>query len=187
MQSLCKQSKGCLTLEKFQNCMYLTEPFIPQFWFRPANKGSSLHWCDGIKFPGSSVPLIASHSTGKKDATNRNLLWQKIYCLLIRKTMIRENGANSMTFQHLMWRDSSWFVACPSPHYYTPRMGVTRSEFTLAPAYKACLLVRHSGGQRHLIMAIARGMHGSSQWLLAACTRLLRAWHYTAVYIKMKM
>jgi hypothetical protein len=34
---------------------------------------------------------------------------------------------------------------------------VTRREFTLAPAYKACLLVRHSGGQRHLIMAIARG------------------------------
>jgi hypothetical protein len=34
-------------------------------------------------------------------------------------------------------------------------MGVTRSEFTLAPVYKACLLVRHSGGQHHLIMAIA--------------------------------
>ena len=40
---------------------------------------------------------------------------------------------------------------------------MTRSEFTLAPAYKACLLVRHSGGQRHLIMAIARGMHAISQ------------------------
>jgi hypothetical protein len=62
-----------------------------------------------------------------------------------------------MTFQHLIWRDSSWFVAHPSPHYYTPRMGVTRSEFTLAPAYKACLLVRHSGGQHHLIMVISRG------------------------------
>jgi hypothetical protein len=77
-----------------------------------------------------------------------------------RKTLNRENGAafitHSVTFQHLIWRDSSWFVARPSPHYYTPRMGVTRSEFTLAPAYKACLLVRHSGGQRHLIMAIAR-------------------------------
>jgi hypothetical protein len=61
-------------------------------------------------------------------------------------------------FQHLMWRDSTWFVARPSPHYYTPRWAVTRREFTLAPAYKACLLVRHSGGQCHLIMAIARGM-----------------------------
>jgi hypothetical protein len=61
-----------------------------------------------------------------------------------------------VTFQHLIWRDSSWFIARPSPHYYAPRMGVTRSEFTLAPAYKACLLVRHSRGQRHLIMAIAR-------------------------------
>ena len=38
-------------------------------------------------------------------------------------------------------------------------MGVTRSEFTLAPAYKACLLVRHSGGPRHLIMAIARSTY----------------------------
>ena len=37
-------------------------------------------------------------------------------------------------------------------------MGVTRSEFTLVPAYKACLLVRHSRGQHHLIMVIARGM-----------------------------
>ena len=25
--------------------------------------------CDGIKFPGSSAPLVASHLTGKKDAT----------------------------------------------------------------------------------------------------------------------
>ena len=54
-------------------------------------------------------------------------------------------------------------------------MGVTRSEFTLAPAYKACLLVRHSGGPRHLIMAIARGTHGSPQRLLAAHMRLLAA------------
>jgi hypothetical protein len=80
-----------------------------------------------------------------------------------------------VTFQHLIWRDSSRFVACPSPHYYTPRMGVTRSEFTLAPACKACLLVRHSGGPRHLIMAIALGTHGSPQRLLAAHMRLLAA------------
>ena len=32
---------------------------------------------------------------------------------------------------------------------------MTRREFTLAPAYKACLLVRHSRGQRHLIIANA--------------------------------
>jgi hypothetical protein len=60
-------------------------------------------------------------------------------------------------FQHLMWRDSSWFVARPSPHYYAARWAVTRREFTLALAHKACLLVRHSGSQRHLIMAIAHG------------------------------
>jgi hypothetical protein len=29
--------------------------------------------------------LIASHSTGKKDATNRNLPWQKLYCLLLQE------------------------------------------------------------------------------------------------------
>ena len=123
------------------------------------------------------APLIASSSTSKKDATNQNLPQQELYCLLLRKIPNRENGAafitRSVTFQHLIWRDSSRFVACPSPHYYTPRMGVTRSEFTLAPAYKACLLVRHSGGPRHLIMAIARGTHGSPQRLLVACMRLL--------------
>jgi hypothetical protein len=50
----------------------------------------------------------------------------------------------------------------------TPReWAVTRSEFTLPPVYKACLLVRHSRGQRHFIMAIACSMHGSPQQLLA--------------------
>ena len=52
---------------------------------------------------------------------------------------------------------------------------MTRSEFTLAPSYKASLLVSHSGGPRHLIMAIARGTHGSPQRLLAARMRLLAA------------
>jgi hypothetical protein len=36
---------------------------------------------------------------------------------------------------------------------------VNSREFTLALAHKACLLVRRSGSQRHLIMAIAHGMH----------------------------
>jgi hypothetical protein len=35
---------------------------------------------------------------------------------------------------------------------------VTGREFTLALAHKVCLLVRHSGSQRHLIMVIAHGM-----------------------------
>ena len=99
--------------------------------------------------------------------------------MFLRKIPNWENGAafitRSVTFQHLIWRDSSRFVACPSPHYYTPIMGVTRSEFTLAPAYKACLLVRHSGGPRHLIMAIALSTHGSPQRLLVAHMRLLAA------------
>jgi hypothetical protein len=54
---------------------------------------------------------IVSHSTGKKDATNQNLPWQELYCLLLRKIPNRENGAafitRSVTFQHLIWRDSS--------------------------------------------------------------------------------
>jgi hypothetical protein len=58
-----------------------------------------------------------------------------------------------------MWRGSSWFFACPSPHYYAARWAVTRREFTLALAHKACLLVRCSGSQRHLIMAIAHDTH----------------------------
>jgi hypothetical protein len=74
--------------------------------------------------------------------------------------------------------DMAWQlpIRClPITPLFTPRMGVTRSEFTLAPAYKACLLVRHSGGPRHLIMAIARGTHGSPQRLLAARMQLLAA------------
>jgi hypothetical protein len=67
--------------------------------------------------------------------------------------------ARSVTFQHLMWHNSSWFVARPSPHYYASRWAVTGHEFTLALAHKACLLVRGSGSQRHLIMAIAHGTH----------------------------
>ena len=34
---------------------------------------------------------------------------------------------------------------------------MTGHEFTLALAHKACLLVRRSGSQRHLIMVIAHG------------------------------
>jgi hypothetical protein len=40
---------------------------------------------------------------------------------------------------------------------------VTRREFTLALVHKACLLVRHSGSQRHLIMSIAHGTPLHSQ------------------------
>ena len=46
---------------------------------------------------------------------------------------------------------------------------MTRGEFTLALAHKAYLLVRRSGSQRHLIMAIAHGTH-----VIAGCTALHR-------------
>jgi hypothetical protein len=42
---------------------------------------------------------------------NRILLWQSFYCFNIRKTLNPENGATyidrSVTFQHLMWCDST--------------------------------------------------------------------------------
>ena len=59
-----------------------------------------------------------------------------------------------------MWHVSSWLAAHSSPHYYAPVWAVTWHEFTLAPTHITCSPVRHSGGQRHLVMAIA---HGSPQ------------------------
>jgi hypothetical protein len=110
--------------------------------------------------PGS-VSLLRPTRRARKTQQTGIFHSKSFIACFFRKTPNRENGAVfiacSVTFQHLIWRDSSWFVARPSPHYYTSRIGVTRSEFTLAPAYKACLLVRHSGGQRHLIMVIALG------------------------------
>jgi hypothetical protein len=93
-----------------------------------------------------------------------------------RKTPNRGNVATyiacSVTFQHLIWRDISWLVVCPSPHYYALRMGVTRSEFTLTPVYKVCLLVMHSRGQRP-IMAIAcsTALHSNCWWQARDCWR----------------
>jgi hypothetical protein len=59
---------------------------------------------------------------------------------------------------------------------------VTGCEFTLALAYKAYLLVRRSGSQRYLIMAIAHGTalhNGPGKWKL----RLLPASHSEALTI----
>jgi hypothetical protein len=103
----------------------------------------------------------ASISPARIHSDNRILLQQSFYCFNIKKTTNSENGAayiaRSVTFQHLMWRDSTWLVARPSPHYYAPRWAVTGREFTLALVHKACLLVRCSGSQCHLIMTISHG------------------------------
>jgi hypothetical protein len=97
---------------------------------------------------------------------NQNLLWQKLYCLLLRKTPTPENGVTYIALSHGV---SAPDMACqllicclPITPLLRPRWAMTMSEFTLAPAYKACLLVRHSGGQRHLLMTIA------------LCSRLLK-------------
>jgi hypothetical protein len=103
--------------------------------------------------------------TGKNTLRTTRIFCGKAFIAYLSggKTPNRENGvayiARSMTFQHLMWCDRSWFVARPSPHYYAARWAVTRREFTLALVHKAYLLVRRSGSQRNLIMAIAHGMH----------------------------
>ena len=66
-------------------------------------------------------PLARTHS-GQLESSAAKLYW-----LLLRKTPNWENGsayiACSMTFQHLMWRDSSWFVARPPTPLLRPRMG----------------------------------------------------------------
>jgi hypothetical protein len=53
----------------------------------------------------------ASISPARIHSDNRILLQQSFYCLLLRKTPNPENGAayiaRSVTFQHLMWRDST--------------------------------------------------------------------------------
>jgi hypothetical protein len=118
----------------------------------------------------------ASISPARIHSDKRILLRQSFYCLLLRKTPNPENGAayvaRSVTFQHLMWRDSTWLVARPSPHYYAPRWAVTGREFTLALVHKACLLVRRSGSQHHLILAIAQGtpLHIKAEIKSCTCT-----------------
>jgi hypothetical protein len=112
------------------------------------------------------IPSFCPHRQ-EHTQDNGNLLRQSFYCLLIRrKTLNQENGAayraRSVMFQHLMWHDNSWFVARPSPHYYAEDgqwLKCKVQEFTLALAHTACLLVRHSGSQRHLIMATAHSTH----------------------------
>ena len=110
-----------------------------------------------MMFPELLSPPARTHSGQPESSV------AKLYCLLLWKTLNWENGAayiaRSVTFQHLMWRDSSWFIARPSPHYYAARQAVTRHEFILALAHKAYLRVRRSGSQHHLIMAIAHGTH----------------------------
>jgi hypothetical protein len=117
------------------------------------------HWDRATEYSKLLSPLARTHS-GQPESSAAKLL---LLTYQEGRPRNRENGAayiaRSATFQHLMWHDSSWFVACPSPHYYTARWAVTRREFTLALAHKACLLVRQSGSQRHLIMAIAHSMH----------------------------
>jgi hypothetical protein len=109
------------------------------------------------------VNVVASHSTGKKDTTTTTTGSSEASFIASSggKTPTLENGVAYIALSHGV---SAPDVACqlliccsPITPLLCPRWAMTRREFTLAPAYKACLLVRHSGGQRHLIMAIARG------------------------------
>lgn len=60
---------------------------------------------------------IVSHSTGKKDATNWNLPWQKLYCLLLQEDL--EPGK---------WRR----LYNPQCDVSAPRYGVTAPDSLLA-------------------------------------------------------
>jgi hypothetical protein len=116
---------------------------------------------------------------GKNTLRTTGIFCGKVFIAYLSggKTPNRENDAayiaRSLTFQHLMWYDSSRFVAHPSPHYYAMRWAVTRREFTLALAHKACLLVRRSGSQRHLIMAIAHSTHAIARGMALHKTAML--------------
>ena len=144
--------------------------------FLPTAIADIQEWLTFIFYPLPKYTEWANNKTTKLiahafvPAGKNTLRTTRIFCgkafityLSGGKTTNRENGAayiaRSVTVQHLMWRDSSWYVDHPSPHYYAPRWAVTRREFTLALAHKACLLVRRSGSQRHLIMAIAHDTH----------------------------
>jgi hypothetical protein len=112
VQSPCKQSKGRLILEKFQDCAYLAEPYVSR------SSGSALLTrdlpCAGVMvvpgFLGATYPELLSppartHS-GQPESSAA-----KLYCSLLRKTPTPENGvtyiASAMVFQHLIWRVSS--------------------------------------------------------------------------------
>jgi hypothetical protein len=91
--------------------------------------------CDSV-YPKLLSPLARTHS-GQPESSAAKLL---LLTYQEGRAQTGENGsayiARSMMFQHLMWRDSSWFVARPSPHYYAKRWAVTRHEFTLALAHR---------------------------------------------------
>jgi hypothetical protein len=123
--------------------------------------------CNGW-YPELLSPPARTHS-GQPESSAA-----KLYCLLLRKTPTPENGVAYIALSHgVLAPDMACAPDLLLAHHPTimPReWAVTKSEFTLVPAYKACLLVRHSGGQHHLIMAIACmtlhsdcSLHGSPQ------------------------
>jgi hypothetical protein len=67
-----------------------------------------LRQCDGIKFLGSSVPLVTSHSTGKKDATTGSSVASFI-ASSGGKTPNLENGVAYIALSHGV---SALDVAC---------------------------------------------------------------------------
>jgi hypothetical protein len=104
VQSPCKQSKGCLTLEKFQDCTYLACTAgtlrAPQFWFHPTNGGSPLRRCDGRVF-GATYPELLSpqartHSGQPESSAAKALLLTSPG----GKTPTPENGVAYIALSH---------------------------------------------------------------------------------------
>jgi hypothetical protein len=120
---------------------------------------------------------IASHSTGKKDATNRNLLRQKLYCLLLQEQEEKRSE----------WQNPVPFMEdCPPPRTCHSLIGCSPSTELSSrgrqstwsgklPRHMRRLFVyylehRMSGCRRHLVMANVRAaphniFHGYLEWL----------------------
>jgi hypothetical protein len=120
-------------------------------------KGESYKGTGHIPRDSARVLSWASISPARIHSVNRILLWQSFIASSEGRPGTRKMVL--LTYPSV-WCVSSWLAAHSSPHYYAPGWAVTWHEFTLAPVHFTCLPVRHRGGQRHLVMAIA---HGSPQ------------------------
>jgi hypothetical protein len=111
-----------------------------------------LRFCCYVSF------FVMSHSTGKKGATTSSSAASFI-ASSGGKTPTPENGVAYIALSHGVSAPdvvSQLLIRCsPITPLLSPRWAVTRREFSLSPVYKACLLVRHRGGQHHLTMAMA--------------------------------
>jgi hypothetical protein len=81
-----KHTKRPLTLEKFQDRTYLTEPYLSHSSEPAPRTGDLPCTSDGMQFPGFSVPLIPSyHSRWQEHTQITGFFCGKLYCFLRRE------------------------------------------------------------------------------------------------------